>query len=356
MIKLPGLIDPHVHLREPGATHKEDWDSGTSAALAGGYTIVLAMPNTQPPITDQDSLRLALSAARRKARCDYGQYLGAGSDNVDLLSEIAYASSGLKMYLDHTYGPLRLDQMDLWVEHFKHWPADMPIAVHAEGRTLAAVILLAAIYDRHVHLCHISRREEILLIRAAKERGIKVTCEVTPHHLFLSEKDIPVIGMGRSEVRPRLATEADREALWENLQIIDCIATDHAPHTLQEKDAPEPPPGFPGLETSLSLLMTAARSGRITLEDLIRKMHTNPKKIFSLPRQAETWVEVDPDAAWEIRAREMYTRCGWTPFEGWHVRGLVRRVVLRGREVFRDGQVLAAAGFGRNVRGETIAA
>lgn len=352
MIKLPGLIDPHVHLREPGATHKEDWDSGTAAALAGGYTIVLAMPNTQPPVTDQATLHLTLRAARQKARCDYGQYLGAGPDNADRLSEHASAAAGLKMYLDQTYGPLRLDNMFHWIEHFKHWPVDLPIAVHAEGRTLAAVILLAALHDRHVHLCHISQREEILLIKAAKEKGIKVTCEVTPHHLLLSEEDIQNIGVGRGEVRPRLAATTDRDALWENLDVIDCIATDHAPHTLQEKDSSEPPPGFPGLETSLGLLMTAVHSGRITLDDLILRMYTNPKRIFNLPRQVETWVEVDPDATWEIHAQEMYTRCGWTPFEGWSVRGRVRQVVLRGQEVFRDGQILAPPGFGRNVRGE----
>lgn len=355
MIELPGLIDPHVHLREPGATHKEDWESGTAAALAGGYTMVLAMPNTQPPITDLASLHLAFRAARQKARCDYGQFLGAGPENAKQLREIAAVSAGLKMYLDQTYGPLRLDDMILWMEHFKQWPTELPIAVHAEGRTLAAVILLSALFDRPVHLCHISRREEILLVKVAKEKGVKITCEVTPHHLFLTEEDIPTIGAGRSEVRPRLATAADRDALWENFEVIDCIATDHAPHTLQEKESPEPPPGFPGLETSLGLLLPAVRTERITFEDLILRMHTNPRRIFNLPRQAETWVEVDPDVDWEIRARDMHTRCGWTPFEGWHARGRVRRVVLRGYDAFKDAQILVPPGFGRNVRGDLIA-
>ena len=354
MLQLPGLIDPHVHLREPGATHKEDWDSGTSAALAGGYTMVLAMPNTQPPITDRPSLHLALQAARQKARCDYGQYLGAGPENAASLSQISHGSAGLKMYLDQTYGPLRLDDMALWMDHLAHWPAEMPIAVHAEGRTLAAVILLSALFDRPVHLCHVSRREEILLIKAAKEKGMKITCEVTPHHLFLTEADIPALGSGKSEVCPRLAAVSDRDALWENLAVVDCIATDHAPHTLQEKESPEPPPGFPGLETALGLLMTAVHSGRISLDDLILRMHSNPKRIFNLPRQVETWIEVEADATWEIRARELHTRCGWTPFEGWQAQGRVRRVVLRGREVFKDGEVFAPLGYGRNVRGGMI--
>jgi carbamoyl-phosphate synthase/aspartate carbamoyltransferase/dihydroorotase len=349
-LQLPGLIDPHVHLREPGATHKEDWESGTLAALAGGFTTVLAMPNTQPPVTDTDSLDLALDAARGKARCDYAQYLGAGPDNLEISPAIAGRGAGLKMYLDQTYGPLRLDDLTLWMAHIERWPRHLPIVAHAEGRTLAAVILIAALYDRPVHLAHVTTREEILLIRAAKERGLQVTCEVTPHHLFLTQDDIPAIGGGRGEVRPRLAAAADCQALWENLEVIDCFATDHAPHTLAEKDGPNPPPGFPGLETALPLLLTAVGEGRLSLDDLLARMHANPRRIFNLPEQAETWIEVDPEATYEIKAADAFTRCGWTPFEGWKVSGRLRRVVLRGRDVFRDGQPLAPAGYGRNLR------
>ena len=156
MIKIPGLIDIHVHIREPGATHKEDWESGTAAALAGGITAMLAMPNTDPPITDATTLSNSLSAARQKAYCDYAQFLGAGPDNVDVLPKLGKYTVGMKMYLDQTYGPLRLDEMILWMKHFKNWPPTLPIAVHAEGRTLAAVILLAYLYDRSLHVCHVS--------------------------------------------------------------------------------------------------------------------------------------------------------------------------------------------------------
>lgn len=350
-MRLPGLIDVHVHLREPGATHKEDWDSGTAAALSGGITAVLAMPNTQPPITDEESLSMVLCLAAQKARCDYAQYLGAGAGNTRLVPSMSQRIAGLKMYLDQTYGPLRLDDMTLWMEHFRNAPKHLPIAAHAEGRSLAAVILMAVLYDRAVHLCHVSRREEILLIRYAKERGFKITCEVTPHHLFLTEEDIPRIGHRRSEVRPRLATAVDRQALWDNLEVIDCFATDHAPHTLPEKDSENPPPGFPGLETALPLLLTAVQEGRLSIEDVIQRMVTNPRRIFNLPEQPNTWIEVDMDASWEISASHLFTRCAWTPFEGWRVRGRVRRVVMRGREAFRDGQILAQPGFGKNLRG-----
>ena len=353
MIKLPGLIDPHVHMREPGATHKEDFDSGTSAALAGGFTIVLTMPNTKPPIFDAETLGLVLNAASQKARCDYAQFVGAGPNNADKAASIADKAAGLKMYLDSTFGELRLDDMTLWQPHFEKYPKQYPIVAHSESRSMAAAILFAAIYDRPVHIAHISLKEEVLIIKAAKERGIKVTCEVCPHHLFLTDNDIPAIShghTGRGEVRPRLATKADVDALWKNLDVIDCFATDHAPHTIEEKDSDNPPPGFPGLETALPLLLNAVSETRLTIPDLIEKMYTNPKKIFNLPDQPETWVEVDENAAYEIKAQDQFTRCNWTPFEGWQVKGKIRKVVLRGKTAFEDGKILVNAGYGRDIR------
>jgi dihydroorotase-like cyclic amidohydrolase len=363
MLKLPGLIDPHVHFREPGATHKEDWDTGTSAALAGGFTMVLAMPNTNPPIFDAETLDLALNAAKRKARCDYGQYVGAGPDNAEVVAALADKAAALKMYLDMTFGQLRLDDMTLWTPHFEKYPKEYPIVAHSESRSMAAAILFAAIYDRPVHIAHISLKEEVLLIKAAKEKGIKVTCEVCPHHLFLTQpppspppfsgkmgEDVRRTGGGRMEVRPSLATQKDVDALWENLDVIDCFATDHAPHTLEEKDSDNPPPGFPGLETALPLLLTAGDNRQLTIDDIVTKMYTNPKKIFSLPDQPETWIEIDEDTTYEIKASEQFTRCGWTPFEGWKVKGKVRKVVLRGKTAFEDGKIMVEPGYGENIR------
>jgi carbamoyl-phosphate synthase/aspartate carbamoyltransferase/dihydroorotase len=351
-INLPGLIDPHVHMREPGATHKEDWDSGTAAALAGGFTAVLAMPNTRPPVVDAATLQSTLASARQKARCDFAQFLGAGAENIGALAALAPQSAGLKMYLDQTYGPLRLDDMTDWMAHFETWPADIPIVAHSESRSLAAIILLAQLYDRPVHIAHVSLREEIVLIRRAKEKGLKVTCEVCPHHLFLTQENLPNIGAGRGEVRPPLATDKDRLALWEHLEVIDCFASDHAPHTLAEKDGAQPPPGFPGLETALPLLLTAVHAGRLSLADVISRMADNPRRIFNIPNQPETWIEVDTEMEWQLQAANTYTRCAWTPFEGWMLRGRPKRVVLRGQEVFHDGMVLAAPGFGKNLRSD----
>jgi carbamoyl-phosphate synthase/aspartate carbamoyltransferase/dihydroorotase len=156
--------------------------------------------------------------------------------------------------------------------------------------------------------------------------------------------------LGRSEVRPRLASVADQKALWENLDVIDVFATDHAPHTLAEKDAENSPPGLPGLETALPLFLTAIHEGRLTLDDLIMKMNINPRRIFSIPEQVDTWIEVDDRKEFEIRAADNFSRCGWTPFEGRKVRGKVNRVVLRGKEAYNDGKILAQPGFGLNIR------
>ncbi len=335
-------------MRDPGQTHKEDWSTGTAAALAGGFTTVLAMPNTNPPVTDAASLDGALSAALRGARCDFGHYAAAVDGNEDSVVALAPQTVGLKMYLNATFGDLRLTDHDAWRRHLESWPADRPVAVHAEGATLAAVLPMAASLKRPIHVCHLSREDEIVLVRDARERGEAVTCEVTPHHLFLDDADAKHLG-GVGEVRPRLASPSDRDALWRNLDIIDCFATDHAPHTIGEKQADPAPPGFPGLETALPLLLGAVHDGRLTVEDIVTRFHDNPRRIFGLPEQ-DAEVEVDPDFEWTFDGAAQETRAGWSPFQGRRMRGRVSRVSLRGSEVFRDGEVLAAPGSGRDVR------
>lgn len=349
MLTLPGLVDPHVHLREPGATHKEDWTTGTAAALAGGFTCVLAMPNTQPPLSDAFTWNQVQSLAQQKALCDFGLFLGATQDNATATPALANKVCGLKIYLGQTYGPLRLSGLAAVVAHMERWPHTRPIVVHAEGYSLALAILLAILCDKRLHVAHVSKAEEIALIRLAKERGWPVTCEVTPHHLFLSEQDIPGLGPGRSTVEPPLASAADIQALWDNLAVIDCFATDHAPHLPEEKDSPHPPPGFPGLETALPLFLAAVRAGRLSLDDMILRMYTNPRRIFGLPEQPQTSVLVDQDSTWVVHGASLHSRCGWTPWEGRKMRGRVIQVTLRGQVVYRDGQILAKPGSGRNL-------
>jgi carbamoyl-phosphate synthase/aspartate carbamoyltransferase/dihydroorotase len=350
LLKLPGLIDPHVHLREPGLTHKEDFFTGTCAALAGGFTTVLDMPNTRPPTSTPQRLIDKIRLASAKAVCDVGFFIAATNDTPpEVAAQAGSRAIGMKIYVSETFGSLRIEDLSTLAGYFAAWPGPGPIAVHAEDMMLAACLTLAELYDQPLHVVHVSLKSEIELIRRAKERGMRVTCEVTPHHLFLTRADAARLGP-YGDMRPRLADESDRQALWDNIDIIDCIATDHAPHTRDEKESDNPPPGVPGLETALPLMLRAVDEGLLSLDDLIAKMHTNPARIYHLPPQPDTYIEVDADARYDIPTSGWQTRAGWSPFAGMPARGRVQRVVLRGREVYRDGVVLAQPGSGRIIQ------
>ncbi len=377
-IRLPGLVDAHVHLRTPGYTHKEDFHSGTAAALAGGVTTVLDMPNTNPPTSTPQRLHEKATLAADQAVCDVGLFLGATTTDLDAYLPVAHRACGLKIYVSDTFGSLRIESLELMHRFFRGWAERIgelgsrgagepgstlkasgslsptsqppqklgPIAVHAEELMLPVCLALSQLYDVPLHVVHVSRRSEIELIVRAKERGWPVTCEATPHHLFLSTDDLPRLGP-RGDMRPRLAAPDDVAALWQHLDAIDIFATDHAPHTLSEKFSDAPPPGVPGVQTLLPLLLSAVHEDRLTLKQITVRLVDNPRRIYRLPEQPETWVEVDVDAAYELRDEAMLTRVGWTPFAGRTVRGRVVRVVLRGEVVFEGGEVKAGAGSGR---------
>src|SRR3989338_5202803 len=379
MITIPGLIDTHVHLREPGATQKEDFESGSKAALAGGYTVILDMPNNPEPTITPEALEKKIkltqavilnkvkdlslaSLSRRSGRmrvpnesgdssliaqndnggsriyCDIGFHFGATLDSSQYFNEIRDKVFGLKVYMNHTTGTLLQENPKILQIIFEKWPKDKVLMVHAEGETLQKAIELARKNNNKLHVCHVSKTSEISLIRQAKQDGLSITCEVTAHHLFLTEKDAKRLGPF-GMMRPPLE---DPKVLWKAVKdrTIDMVASDHAPHTKEEKLSSNPPNGVPGLETSLPLLLTAVHEGRLTIEDIIRLCHTNPAKIFNIPIQLDTYVEIDPTIPYTLDARRLYTKCKWTPFEGMQVTGKVKRVVLRGKTVYDKGQVL----------------
>lgn len=361
IIQLPGLVDAHVHLREPGYTHKEDFYSGTCAALAGGVTTVLDMPNTIPPTDTQARLAEKVSLATAKAVCDVGLFVGATNNNLDAYLPVANRACGLKIYVSDTFGSLRIDDLGSMHRLFRSWaekagelgfrsladPTGLgPIAVHAEELMLPVCLALAHLYDVPLHIVHVSRRSEIELIRRAKERGIPVTCEVTPHHLLLTSEDVLHLG-ALGDMRPRLASPDDRAALWEHLDVVDIFATDHAPHTLEEKASSESPPGVPGVETMLPLLLTGVHEGRLTLEDILIRCVENPQRIYALPAQPDTVVEVDVDAESMLHNQHLITRVKWSPFAGVRLFGRVRQVILRGKVVYDGETVTAQPGSGR---------
>lgn len=360
-LRLPGLTDAHVHLRQPGYPHKEDFASGTAAALAGGVTTVLDMPNTEPPTATPARFVEKARLAAASAVCDVGLFVGPTTRDLDAYLPLASRACGLKIYVSETFGSLRIDSLELMHRFFRTWagaaaevgwrsaqqPGGLgPVAVHAEELMLPVCLSLSSLYDVPLHVVHVSRRSEIELIDRAKQRGLRVTCEATPHHFFLSTDDLPRLG-SRGDMRPRLAAPGDVAALWQHLEIVDIFATDHAPHTLAEKAGPTPPPGVPGVETMLPLLLTAVQEGRLEVADITLRCATNPALVYGLPTQPDTWIEVDAEARYTLEDAAMQTRVRWTPFAGREVFGRVERVVLRGEPVYEQGRLLAAPAAGR---------
>lgn len=338
IIRLPGLIDVHVHLREPGATQKEDFSTGTKAAIAGGFTQVLDMPNNPTPTISAESLQEKIKLATGKIYCDVGFHFGASPKSIQYFQEVSGKVFGLKVYMNQTTGDLLMEDDQTLEYVFSSWPKGKPVLVHAEDETLQKAIALAKKFDNKLHVCHVSLKNEVEQIRAAKTEGLDISCEVTCHHLFLTEEDVKRLG-GFGIMKPPLASYQDQQALWQGITegVIDIIGSDHAPHTKEEKMGEKPVFGVPGLETSLPLLLTAVNDGRLTIDKLIELTSANPRKIFGIPDQSETFVEVDPTIRYTLNAERLYTKCGWTPFVGVKVTGKVKKVVLRGQIVY-DGQ------------------
>lgn len=346
--KLPGLVDPHVHLREPGATHKEDFESGTQAAVAGGYTTVIDMPNNPEPTISPEALQKKVKLAGNRIYCDVGFHFGATAEGSRYFEVIKDQVFGLKVYMNHTTGPLLVENPDDLQTVFSKWPRGRPVLVHAEGKTLKTAIDLATQHGQRLHACHLASGEELMMVKRAKEAGLPVTCEVCCHHLFLTEDDLDTLD-ALGIMRPPLATKKDQEILWDNLDVIDMIASDHAPHTRQEKLGLEKPPfGVPGLETTLPLMLTAVAGGRLTLDRLVKLTSTNPGEIFGVDKETETYAEVDLNHSYVIDSSSLKTKVGWTPFEGMRVTGRIAKVVLRGQVVF-DGEEIVGQPSGRVV-------
>lgn len=345
-ITLPGLIDPHVHLRDPGQTHKEDFYTGTCAALSGGYTTVIDMPNNKAPITSANRLKEKITIARQKIVCDVGFYFGSVGDNLDELIKVKKIVLGLKLYLNETTGNFLIDKNSL-SKIFKAWPASLPILLHAEDDAVAFVLNLVRRTQNRVHFCHISTQGDLEQIIKAKEENLAVTCGVTPHHLFLSENDLKTLGPF-GKMKPPLRSKKDVHFLWKNLDHIDVIESDHAPHTIEEKKT-NVPYGVPGLETTLPLLLTAALKKRLTIEDIIRLCHKSPARIFGIKTDPNTKVIVDLNSPFTIHNSSLFTKGCWSPFEGWKLKSKVNTVFIRGQKVFDNSKILVGPGFGKTI-------
>lgn len=343
IITLPGLIDLHVHLRDPGQTHKEDFYTGTSAALAGGITTVVDMPNNLVAITTEELLGEKISSAEKKVVCDIGFNFGTLGDNYAEFKKITDKVVGLKIYLNLTTGKFIVDKPKL-AEIYANWPSDKPIFLHAEEDVSDLVMTTLKEFPKRTHLCHVSSQKELEFIIRAKNEGLPITCGVTPHHLFLSEEDEPQL-KGFGYMKPFLKPKSDQKFLWDNLDAIDVFESDHAPHAIEEKQSADTPFGVPGLETMLPLLLTAERDGKLTRAQLLEKLHETPAKILGLKPDKDTKIEVETDE-YEIKNEDLKTKCGWSPFAGRKVVGKVKKVYIRGSLVYENGEVLARPGSG----------
>lgn len=337
IIKLPGLVDVHVHLREPGGTQKEDFETGTKAAVAGGYTQILDMPNNIPPTIDPERLDEKIKLAQGRIFCDLGFNFGGTRQSSRYFKKVCPKIFGLKVYMNQTTGPLLIEKLKDRDLIFKSWISPLPIMVHAEGETVEIAIKLAKKYQKALHVCHVSP-DQIRPIERARREGLDISCEVCPHHLFLNKNDIKRLGPF-GVMKPPLLAKSDQEKLLDHLDKIEMISSDHAPHTMEEKrDQSKPKFGVPGLETMLPLMLRAVADGRLTIRRLITMTCDNPRRIFALPPQTKTYVIVDYSKKFMIKNNHLFTKCGWTPFVGLEGRGEIKKVVIRGKTVFRDGK------------------
>jgi dihydroorotase (multifunctional complex type) len=346
MLVLPGLIDPHVHLREPGDTYKEDFATGSRAAIAGGFTTVIDMPNNSVPTTTKERLDEKTALAKKKAVCDVLFHFGGTDDN---LAEVKRADPrSLKLYLGNTTGNLTLRRPDSLEKHLLAFPKERPVVLHACDHSqeeeenlrksycnLEAALAIAQKVGRRIHLAHASTRKEVQIAR----RYSGCTVEVAPHHLFLSTSDIERLGP-YAKVFPPLRSEQKRIGLWSALDVVDCIATDHAPHTVEDKERGAA--GFPGLETSLALMLTGCRRGLIDKIWVAQRMTERVAKAFNMPGKgklkpgfAGDVAIVDPRKVWKVDSSQLQTKCKWTPFDGMELTGKVH-TVIRGGEVLYE--------------------
>ncbi len=371
---LPGVIDPQVHFREPGLEHKEDLFTATCACAKGGVTSFLEMPNTRPLTTTQQALDDKLQRAENKCLVNYGFFIGATAENLpDLLA--ANPTCGIKIFMGSMHGALLVDQDEALEAIFAK--GSRLIAVHAEDQArikqrrqefagisdpaihsqiqdnqaaLLATQLalkLSQKYQRRLHILHMSTAEEAELLRECKPSW--VTAEVTPQHLLLNTSAYAKIGT-LAQMNPPLRSPHDNEVLWQALRdgVIDFIATDHAPHTLEEKAQPYPnsPSGMPGVETSLPLMLTAARSGKCSVAQVVNWMSTAVAKAYGIPNKGAIapgydadLVLVDLNSYRPVLREELLTKCRWSPFEGWNLTGWPVYTIVGGQVVYEKGKL-----------------
>jgi dihydroorotase len=383
---LPGVIDTQVHFREPGATHKEDLETGSCAAVLGGVTAVFEMPNTNPLTTSADMLSDKLARARGRMHCDYAFFMGGTRENTKDLPELELlpGCAGVKVFMGSSTGTLLVEDDDgvrdiLKVirrrasfhsedefrlrERKDHQVAGDPRSHPVWRDEITAfectrrLVTLARETGKRVHVLHVTTKQEMAYLKEHKDVA---SVEVTPQHLTLEAPDAYERLGTYAQQNPPVRGAAHREALWEALSqgVVDVIGSDHAPHTREEKDKgyPNTPSGMPGVQTLVPIMLDHVHAGHLTLARFVDLTSAGPQRLFGIANKGRIAVGYDADlTVIDLKHRETITdkwiasRAGWTPFNGKSVTGWPVGTVLRGRRVMWEGEVLAP-GEGEAVR------
>jgi dihydroorotase len=394
---LPGLIDVHVHLRDEGKAYKEDFHSGTAAAAAGGFTTVLDMPNNEPVTMSVQSLENRMRIAERKVLVNVG-FRSEFPNNLNQIEAItAQGVMGFKLFMGSQVGGLNINDDEALHEALRIiGEADVPVSVHAEDsptismneRKLkeakrddpaaflkahpeeAEVAAIRRLIDArtgtkaHVHICHVTTEKGLALVAEAKKDSRKTTCEVTPNHILLTTLDYERQG-GLLAMLPPLRSRTDTEALWKGITdgLVDVVGSDHAPHSYQEKSAPsvwDVKVGVPGLETTLPLMLTMIKKGRLTIDELVHLLAEKPAEIFSLKHRGQLeqgfradLVAINHKEKYLIDASEFHSKAKFSPFESWEVQGKPVKTFINGHLTMDEGEIVAKPGSGSVIRRES---
>jgi len=384
---MPGVIDTHVHFRDPGHPEKESWATGSREAVRGGVTTVLDMPNTNPPTLDAASVQAKLATAAASSVANYGVWVGASSESIPRISDLWDSGQvcGTKIFMGSSTGALGvtpevlegvfLKTKGLLGVHAEDQPTldaayekwkDHPSPVHndvrppeASVKAVETLIELVQRTNRNVHICHLSTAGELAVLDPYRG-DLPITCEVSPHHLFLSTENASNMG-NLIKVNPPIRTELDRRAMMAALKRgrLDTFGSDHAPHTLEQKqqDYWDAPSGLPGVGTMFPLILGALKNGRISLESMVSMCSETPARLFGL--KGKGVIEEGADADLVLFREGVTTKltpemvtcfCGWSPFIGREVGVAPDYVMVGGRIASRNGVLVDDIALGQAVR------
>lgn len=352
---MPGVIDVHTHMREPGITAKEDFATGSRACAKAGVTTFYDMPNTIPMTTTLEALRDKKKLASEKSIVNYGFHFGGSrNNNIDEIKKVLEAKEAntVKIFMNVTTGEMLIEDEDILKNVFKN---SKLVLVHAENEMIDKAVEYNKNYGNGLYVCHIPSKEELKKVLEAKKNSElntekhPVYAEVTPHHLFLNEEIRESTDRNKMLLRmkPELRTKKDNEFLWEALNNgeVDTIGTDHAPHLISEK-LEKITFGMPGVETSLALMLNAYNEGKVKLEMIQKLMSENPAKIMKISKRGKLEegyyadvIAVDLDKEWTVGVDDtIESKCGWTPYENWKLKGKNVLTIVNGKVVYQNNK------------------